>query len=135
MSELAAGQSKTERLNVDTSRTIAFMGDDCRVYATPELVRDIEMTSRELLLEHITEGQDSVGTRVAIDHLAATPLGMDVSISVEITALKGRHVTLAVECKDTLDVIARGIHERFVVDIAKTAERIQQKLERAGASR
>jgi len=135
MSELAAGQSKTERLNVDTSRTIAFMGDDCRVYATPELVRDIEMTCRELLLEHIDEGQDSVGTRVAIDHLAATPLGMDVSISVEITALKGRHVTLAVECRDTLEVIARGTHERFVVDVAKTAERIRQKLERAGASR
>jgi len=135
MSELAAGLGKTERLNVDTGRTIAFMGDECRVYATPELVRDIEMTSRELLLEHIEEGQDSVGTRVAIDHLAATPLGMDVSISVEITVVDGRHVTLAVECKDALDLIARGTHERFVVDVVKTAERIKQKRERVGRSR
>jgi len=135
MSRLESGLSKTARLNVDTGRTIAFMGDDCRVYATPELVRDVEMTCRELLLEHIDEGRDSVGTRVAIEHLAATPLGMDVSVSVTITAVEGRRVTLAVECRDALDLIARGSHERFIVDIDKTAERIRQKRERAGRSR
>ena len=105
---LAVGLKKTARITVDESRTIGFMGDECRVYATPELVRDIEMTSRELLLEHLDAGEDSVGTRVAIDHLAATPLGMTVEINVTITELNGRMVGLEIDCRDDLDPVAKA---------------------------
>ena len=65
------------------------MGEDARVYATPMLVRDIEVTCRELLLEHLDPGEDSVGTRVEIDHLAATLLGMKVTINATLAELKG----------------------------------------------
>jgi predicted thioesterase len=69
---LTAGLETTARIDIDAARTIDFMGDDGRVYATPELVRDIEMTCRDLLLEHLDPGEDSVGTRVEIDHVGAT---------------------------------------------------------------
>src|SRR5256885_14495650 len=69
---LTTGLTATRRITVDRNRTIGFMGEGGRVYATPELIRDIEMTCRNLLLEHLDEGEDSVGTRVEIDHLAAT---------------------------------------------------------------
>ncbi len=63
-SSLASGLTTTRRITVDRSRTIGFMGEGGRVYATPELVRDVEVTCRNLLLEHLDEGEDSVGTRV-----------------------------------------------------------------------
>jgi len=129
-SAVAAGLSVTRRIEVDIPRTIDFMGEENRVYATPELVRDIELTCRDLLLEHVDSGQDSVGTRVELDHIAATPLGMWVDITVTVSGVDGRKVSFAVECRDPVEDIARGVHNRFIVGVEKTAARIAQK--RAG---
>ncbi|MEI8327225.1 MAG: LysR family transcriptional regulator, partial [Betaproteobacteria bacterium] len=81
---LTTGIESTTEFPVDRERTIDFMGEDARVYATPMLVRDIEIACRELLLEHLDAGEDSVGTRVEIDHIAATLLGMNVQIHVKL---------------------------------------------------
>lgn len=124
---LAAGISTTRRFVVDRARTIDFMGEEGRVYATPELVRDIEITCREFLLEHLDTGEDTVGTRVEIDHLAATLMDMPVEITVTVAEVKGRGVTLSVEGRDPIDVIVKGSHSRFVVDVAKTKERLLGK--------
>lgn len=129
---LAAGVSKTARIIVDKSRTIDFMGEDCRVYATPELVRDIEMTCRALLLEHLDAGEDSVGTRVEVDHLAPTLLNMWVDLTVTVANVEGRAVSFEISGRDPVDQIARGKHNRFVVDVAKTAERLKGKAAKAG---
>ena len=129
---LAAGISSTSKLTVDRDRTIGFMGEKARVYATPMLVRDIEMTSRELLLQHLDPGEDSVGTRVEIDHLAATLLGMAVELKVTVAEVSGRAVTLEVEGRDGVDLICRGKHRRFVVDVKTTEERLAAKAKKAG---
>jgi predicted thioesterase len=129
---LAAGLSSTSKLTVDRDRTIGFMGEKARVYATPMLVRDIEMRSRELLLQHLDTGEDSVGTRVEIDHLAATLMGMTVELRVTITEVSGRAITLEVEGRDSVDLICRGKHRRFVVDIKTTEERLAAKARKAG---
>ena len=81
---LKAGLTTTVRITVDNSRTISFMGDEVRVYATPNLLYDVEMTCRDLLLEHLDDGQDSVGTHIDLSHLAATPLGMWVELPVTV---------------------------------------------------
>ncbi len=86
---LATGLTATRRIIVDRDRTIGFMGEEGRVYATPELVRDAEMTCRNLLLDHLDEGEDSVGTRVEIDHLAATLIDMSVEFTVTVAEVKG----------------------------------------------
>ena len=86
---LQTGIAASREFPIDAARTIDFMGEEARVYATPMLVRDIEVTCRELLLEHLEPGEDSVGTRVEIDHLAATLLGMKVTISATLAELKG----------------------------------------------
>ncbi len=129
---LQPGITRTARIEVDRDRTIDFMGEACRVYSTPDLVRDIEMTCRDLLLEHSNPGEDSVGTRVAIDHLAATLLGMWVEITATVTAVDGRMVTLEVDARDALDQVAKGSHNRFVVDVATTAARLEAKAKKAG---
>ena len=128
---LAAGLSSSRRVTIDRARTIGFMGEDARVYATPMVVQDVESTCRDLLLEHLDEGEDSVGTRVEVDHMAATLEGMWVEFSATITEVNGRAVSLEITARDALDDVARGRHNRFVVDIAKTKERLAAKAAKA----
>ena len=124
---LRPGISRVNRLTVDRDRSIGFMGEEGRVYGTPFLVRDIEQTCRELLLEHGDAGEDSVGTDIAIKHLAPTLLGMSVEITVTVSALEGRKVAFDVSAKDEVEPICSGTHGRFVVDVGKTFERLKAK--------
>ena len=128
---LAAGVSATRRFTVDRKRTIGFMGDEGRVYATPALVEDIETTCRDLLLEHLDAGEDSVGTRVELDHTAPTPEGLWVEITATVAQVEGRAVTFDVSARDPLDAIARCRHSRFVVDVEKTRARVAAKAAKA----
>src|SRR2546423_6701459 len=115
-SSLQAGVSLTKRIVIDRARTISFMGEDARVYATPSMILDIEHTCRELILEHADAGEDSVGMEVAIRHLAPTLMGMTVEVTVSVTAVDGRKITFEVAAKDDLDAISAGTHTRFVVE-------------------
>jgi fluoroacetyl-CoA thioesterase len=128
---LAAGATATSRLTVDRERTIDFMGEKARVYATPMLVRDVEIACRDLLLAHLDPGEDSVGTRIELDHLAPTLLDMPVTITVTVAEVKGRAVTLDVEGRDSVDAICRGRHQRFIVDVKSTEGRLAAKAAKA----
>jgi len=124
---LRPGVSRTSLLTVDRDRSIDFMGEDGRVYGTPYLVRDIEQTCRDLLLEHGEAGEDSVGTDIAIRHVAPTLLGMSVEIMVTVKAVEGHKVSFDVSAKDEIEPICSGTHCRFVVDVGKTIERLKAK--------
>ncbi len=129
---LLPGLTATRRVDIDTARTISFMGDDCRVYSTPNLLYDIEMTCRDLLLEHIDAGKDSVGTRIELDHTGATLLGMWVEISVTLVEVNGAAVVFEFTARDAVEAVAKGRHSRFVVGVEKTAQRLKAKLAKAG---
>jgi predicted thioesterase len=131
---LQPGLDAETTISIDRERTIDFMGEAARVYATPMLVRDIEMTCRELLLKHLDAGEDSVGTRVEIDHIGATLLGMKVTLVVRIAEVNGRAVVFEVEGRDAIEPIVRGKHSRFVVDVAKTAQRLAAKAAKAAST-
>ena len=128
---LKPGIAATSRFEVDAARTIDFMGEAARVYATPMLVRDLEIACRELIGLHLDAGEDSVGTRVEIDHIGATLLGMTVWLTVRVLEVNGRAVVFEVEGKDAVEPIVRGRHHRFVVDIAKTGQRLAAKAAKA----
>ena len=129
---LQAGVAATTTVTVDRERTIDFMGEQARVYATPMLLRDIEIACRELLLAHLDAGEDSVGTRVELDHTGATLMGMTVELQLRIAELQGRSVTFEVSGSDGIDAICRCRHQRFVVDVAKTGQRLAAKARQAG---
>lgn len=129
---LQAGVSATERIAIDRERTIDFMGEKARVYATPSLVRDIEVSCRNLLLQHLDAGEDSVGTRVELDHIAATLMGQTIELTVTIAEVKGRAVNFEISGKDEVEPICRGRHSRFVVDVATTETRLAAKAAKAG---
>ena len=133
-SSLQPGLSAEATLPIDRERTIDFMGEAARVYATPMLVRDLEIACRNLLLAHLDAGEDSVGTRVEIDHTGATLLGMEVTLQVRVAEVNGRAVVFEVEGRDAVEPIVRGKHSRFVVDVAKTAQRLAAKAEKARAA-
>jgi predicted thioesterase len=130
---LQAGLGATVEIAIDRERTIDFLGEQARVYATPCLVRDLEVACRELLLAHLDPGEDSVGTRVEIDHIGATLQGMTVTLAVRVAELRGRTVVFEVEGRDPVEPIVRGRHTRHVVDVAKTAQRLAAKAARARA--
>ena len=130
---LQPGVSLTRKITIDRERTIGFMGEDARVYATPYMIRDMEMACRDLIMQHADAGEDSVGIEVAIKHLAATLTGMTVEIAVRVASVEGRKITFEVSAKDELDAVGAGMHARFVVDTAKTVERLKTKAARRDA--
>jgi fluoroacetyl-CoA thioesterase len=129
---LIPGDSITKDIDIDEERCISFMGPENAVYATPRMVSDMEYTCRDLLLRHLDPGEDSVGAHVAIDHLAATPLGMKVTIEAKITEVDRRRVTFEVVARDSIEECGRARHVRFVVETAKSKERIAAKRAKAG---
>jgi fluoroacetyl-CoA thioesterase len=132
---LRVGLSKVAHIVVDRERTIGFMGEESRVYATPSFVRDIEHTCRDLLLEHSDSGEDSVGMEVSVRHTAPTLLGMEAEITATVSAVEGRKVTFDVSAKDKLEPIGGGTHIRFVVDTGKTRERLKAKASKYAATK
>ena len=130
-SSLVPGLAATSEVRVDHERTIDFMGERARVYATPMLVRDVEIACRNLLLHHLDPGEDSVGTRVEIDHLAPTLLGMRVTFTVAVAEVKGRAVVFDVEGRDDVEPVCRGRNVRFVVDVSTTEKRLAAKTGKA----
>lgn len=112
---------------VDVGRTIDFMGEEARVYATSSLIRDIERICRELIVEHAGPGEDSVGTKVSISHTAPTLFGIKGRITATDTDVDRKSVVFDISANDALDTICSGRHERFVVDVENTKQRLKAK--------
>ena len=133
-STLEPGASRTERITIDRDRTIGFLGEEMRLYSTPSMVRDVEYICLRLIEEHLDEGESSVGIHVAIDHLAATPLGQWVDVEVTVSEVDGRKVTLLANVHDAVEQVGRGQHVRFVIDVEKHRTRLQKKLSQLDAT-
>jgi fluoroacetyl-CoA thioesterase len=131
-SSLKPGLAVRREVMIDQERCIGFMGKEGAVYATPRMVSDVEYTCRDFLLGHLNEGEDSVGAHVSIDHLAATPMGLKVVIEAKIAEVDRRKVTFEFTVHDPVEQCGRGKHVRFVVETAKTRERLAAKRAKAG---
>ncbi len=124
---LKPGLSGSRHLVVDQARTIDFLGEPLRVYATPAMVNDVEFACRDLILPHSDPGEDSVGMHVEVEHLLPTLPGMQVDIVVAVAEVQGRKVTFRFFFRDELDEVGRGSHTRFVVDTERLRERLANK--------
>ncbi|MES2264862.1 MAG: LysR family transcriptional regulator [Pseudomonadota bacterium] len=112
---------------IDPTRTIDFLGEQLRIYATPELVRDIELTCLDFLLPSLAAGENSVGTALDIRHTGATLMGMSVRISATISHIDRRSITFDVSASDGVEEVCTGTHSRFIVDVDKLRGKVEQK--------
>ncbi len=128
MAGVAIGLRREENLIVTNEVAIGFLGiEAARVLSTPHLIGYLEITARNLLKERLQEGDDSVGEHVDLRHLAATPVGMQVRLQAEVTAVEGRRVTFRLEAWDEREKIAQGTHQRVIIDVARFAARVEAK--------
>jgi predicted thioesterase len=118
---------------VNADNAVKFLGmEGARVFGTPYMIANMEMTSRNLVKDHLEPGQDTVGTHVDVRHLAATPLGMRVRFRSEVIGVEDRRIRFRVEAFDEREKIGEGIHERAVINVARFASRVQAKLSASG---
>lgn len=134
LSNLNVGTQASSTVLVDTARTIDFLGDQLRIYATPELVRDIELTCLDFLTPYLAPGEASVGTEVQIKHSGATLLGMHVNITATVEHIDRRSIRFSVVASDGVEEICRGSHARFVVDVEKLRAKVAAKAAQVGQS-
>ncbi|MGB9604304.1 MAG: thioesterase family protein [Bryobacteraceae bacterium] len=128
MLDIPLSARHSERRLVTPEIAIDFLGpESARVLSTPSLIGLFEMACRNLLRHFLPPGSDSVGAWVEVRHLAPTPLGMEVTLEVEIIGVDGRRVRFRLEASDEREKIAEGSHERVVIDVERFASRVQQK--------
>lgn len=105
---------------VTEKNTASAMGSgSLEVFATPAMVALMEECSWKLVQPYLEEGQGTVGTGLEIQHLSATPLGMEVTCQSTLTEVDGRKLTFEVEAYDAAGLIGKGTHQRFIVDNAR----------------
>jgi fluoroacetyl-CoA thioesterase len=129
---LRVGATYSRTIEVDRERTISFLGEDLRIYATPKLIDDIEQTCLDYLLDHVDAGENSVGTAVDIAHTGATLLGMRVRIEAKVASIEGRAVKFDIAVFDDIEQVCTGSHARFIVNVEKLKARVGDKARRAG---
>lgn len=98
-----------------------------RVYATPQMIALIEKTAVLSVEPYLEDGQSTVGTLVNVTHCAATPAGMKVHAETELVEVDRRKLTFKVSAYDERGLIGEGVHERFIIDIAKFQAKADSK--------
>ena len=131
---LEVGRSHHIERTVTQQLTADLFGNPgALVFATPALIALIEETAIGCISPTLDDGQSSVGTRIDIQHLAATPVGMGVRATVRVTEIDRRKVTFEVEAWDDVELIARGTHDRFIIESMQDfVDRASQKAEARG---
>ncbi|AMV33082.1 putative enoyl-CoA hydratase echA8 [Pirellula sp. SH-Sr6A] len=97
------------------------------VFSTPNMILLMERAARKAIEPYLEVGEESVGAQVHIDHLAATPIGAQVTAFAQVTAIQGRAVDFDVTAFDEREMIGKGTHRRMVVSLDRIADRLEQK--------
>ena len=126
---LEIGEERTETFTVvDSDSAAAYGSGMAPVLSTPRLIGMIESVALHLLEDgHMKEGEGSVGASISVNHKAATPIGMTVTVKVKITAIEGRKVVFEAVAHDQCDEIADGSHTRFIIDNTRFMARVNKK--------
>jgi predicted thioesterase len=104
-----------------------FENKGVTVLATPVLCHWFESAAVRAIAPQLEPGEASVGTRLTIEHLKATPLGMRVHVESRVVAVDGRRITFEAQARDEVELVARGTHERFVVNLERFLTEVEAK--------
>lgn len=128
------GATKERTITVDSNQTTSFLWEGENVLSTPSMIAEMEETCRLLLKEQAVPDPewDSVGTIVDIRHLAATPVGAEVSLRAKVVSVEGRRVMFEVEARDRLEKVGEGRHERFIINVPRFRAKFNEKQKQLG---
>ena len=128
MANIPTGAKREEAILVTGEVAIDFLGmEGARVLSTPHMIGFMERTCRNLLLQYLDPGHDSVGTHVSVAHLAGAPIGVMVTFQAEILQVNERRVNFRMEAFDEKEKIGEGTHERAIINVEKFAARLASK--------
>ncbi|HEX9686098.1 MAG TPA: thioesterase family protein [Burkholderiales bacterium] len=136
---LKAGLTHRFQFRVPSSKTVPQLYPESQmfrempeVFATGYLVGLLEWACIEALRPHLDwPREQSLGTRVDVSHLAATPPGLTVTVDVRLDKVDGRRLSFSVAAHDGVDQITEGTHERVVIDRDRFMEKVRAKAQRA----
>ena len=111
---------------------IGNLSDMPPVFATAYLIAFIEATCIEALQPYLAANQRTVGIHIDVSHTAATPVGMQVTAHVELVSVEGRRLRFKVECRDEIETIGAGMHDRAIIDAPKFLARMTAKVQKIG---
>ena len=125
------GLKNEKELTVTDELTAAKMGSGLApVYATPCMIALIEGTAAESVETFLEEGQGTVGTKIEVEHIAATPIGMKVRCETELIEVDRKKLVFKAEVYDETGLVGKGMHERFIIDNERFMEKVQAKLKK-----
>jgi fluoroacetyl-CoA thioesterase len=126
---LKPGLTGAAEILVGTRDTAPHVGSGkVKVLATPVMVGLMEEAALNAVEGLLPEGHQTVGTRLDITHVAATPVGLRVTARAEVTRVEGRRITFRVWADDESERIGEGTHERIVIEVARFDRRAQDKV-------
>ena len=133
--DIKIGAKNERRIKVDHNHTTSFLWEGENVFSTPSMISEMEETCRLLLKEQFLEVKsdwDSVGTVVDVNHIAATPVGAEITLRAEVITIDGRKVSFKVSAEDSLELIGEGRHERFIINVPRFREKFDLKVKKLG---
>ena len=128
---METGIKHVERLTVTDELTARAAGSGTlEIFSTPSMIALIEKACYTAVQPVLEEGTTTVGTKLDVEHVAATPVGMKVEAECELVEADGRRLVFKVEARDERGVIGRGTHERFIVRTGSFVAKTYAKLEK-----
>lgn len=129
MTELKTGLTGIAETFVNDENTAASVGSGALpVFSTPHMIALMEKASMSAIAPCLEEGQGSVGVRIDVEHLAATPMGMTVRAESTLTKIEGRMLSFEVKAWAGDELIGRGIHQRCIIFNRRFMEKTMAKL-------
>ncbi len=129
LSKLSIGLKGDAQIRVGEDQTAPRVGSGrVRVLATPVMINMMEAAALDAIENLLPPGHQSLGTHLDVGHYAATPVGMTLRATAEVTKIDGRNVTFRVEAFDDKERVGDGTHTRVVVNVERFDARIQKKL-------
>jgi fluoroacetyl-CoA thioesterase len=126
---IVPGLTGTAEIVVGPEHTAPFVGSGrIAVLATPVMINLIEAAALAAVEHLLPAGHQSLGTQLDVSHTAATPIGLRVTATAEVTEVQGRTITFRVAARDEFESIGGGAHRRIVVSVLRFDERVQRKL-------
>lgn len=129
VTDLRPGLEGTAALTVKEAHTAPRIGSGkVHVLATPVMINLMEAAALAAVEDLLPEGRQSLGTRIDVSHVAATPIGMLVRATAVVTHIEDNRITFRVAAHDEQELIGEGTHERVVVDMERFDSRVRRKL-------